>query len=121
MFAGKRFSSMTGEALALRYGPGRLSIAAHFYYRLWDCPLSLDEKRCFVGKARQHAMHLACNDHVWYAVTQDKLLFQIVVSAAGLPVPELLAVVHPRRSAAKGVPRLGDPNDVASLLRDPNS
>jgi hypothetical protein len=121
MFAGKRFSSMMREALALRFGPGRLSIAEYFYYRLWDSPLPLEEKRRFVGKALQHAMHLACNDHAWYGVTQDKLLFHMVVSSAGLPVPELLAVVHPERSVPTGVQRLHDPNAVAKLLRDPNS
>jgi hypothetical protein len=121
MFAGRRFSSMMREVLALRRGAGRLSIAEYFYYRLWDSPLPLDEKRCFVGKALQHAMHLACNDHAWYGVTQDKLLFHTVVTAAGLPVPELLAVAHPTRSVPAGVQGLRNPDAVARLLRDPNS
>ena len=116
--AGKRFSGMMREILTLRRGPGQLTMAEYFYYRLWDSPLSLDEKRQFVGKDAQHAMHLACNDHGWHGVTQDKLLFHAAALGAGLPLPKLLAVAHPTRSLP-GVPGLRGAEAAASLLRDP--
>lgn len=116
--AGKRITTIMHEVLALRRGVGRLSLAEYFYYRLWDSPLSLDEKRQFVGKDAQHAMHLACNDHGWHGVTQDKLLFHAAALGAGLPVPKLLAVAHPSRSLP-GVPGLRSAEAAASLLRDP--
>ncbi len=118
IIAGKRFTTMMREVLALRRGAGRLSMAEYFYYRLWDSGLSLDEKRQFVGKGVQTAMHLACNDHGWYGVTQDKLLFHAMALGAGLPVPELLAVVHPTRSQP-GVPSLSSAEAAVSMLRDP--
>jgi hypothetical protein len=117
LFAGKRLTTMLREIVALRRAPGRLSMAEYFYYRLWDSSLSLDEKRQFVGKDAQGAMHFACNDHDWYGATQDKLLFHLIATAAGLPVPELLAVVHPTR-ATPGFPAVQSGATLASLLRD---
>ena len=63
LFAGKRFTTMMREIMALRSGPGQLTIAEYFYYRLWDTPLSLEEKTRYVGKKALHGIHLACNDH----------------------------------------------------------
>lgn len=120
MFAGKRFTTMMTEVLALRRGAGQLTMAEYFYYRLWDSGLSLDEKRRFVGKNAQHAMHLSCNDHAWFGVTHDKLLFHSVMTDAGFPVPPLLAIVHPARSLV-GVPRLSCSDTAASVLRDGNA
>ncbi|NPD66307.1 hypothetical protein HN018_23535 (plasmid) [Lichenicola cladoniae] len=118
LFAGKRFTTMLREVIALRRGPGQLTMAEYFYYRLWDRPLSLKEKTRYVGKTALHGIHLACNDHAWYAVTQDKLLFHAAATGAGLPVPELLAVVHSSREAV-GKPALATVEATASVLRDP--
>ena len=42
-------------------------------------------------------MHLACNDRHWYQTAADKILFQTIMTGAGLPVPETLAVTQPIR------------------------
>ncbi len=118
LFAGKRFTTMMREIMVLRRGPGQLTMAEYFYYRLWDRPLSLEEKTRYVGKKALHGMHLACNDHAWYGVTQDKLLFHAAATGAGLPVPELLAVVHSSREAV-GKPALATAAATAGLLSDP--
>ena len=118
LHAGKRFTTMMREIIALRRGSGQLTMAEYFYYRLWDRPLSLEEKTRYVGKNALHGIHLACNDHAWYGVTQDKLLFHATAKGAGLPVPELLAVVHPGREAV-GKPTLATAEATASLLGDP--
>ena len=64
--AGRRATSILREVVALYRGPGRLSPAEYFLYRLWEPRLSLEEKRRFVGKQAQHQMHVACNDRHWY-------------------------------------------------------
>jgi Sugar-transfer associated ATP-grasp len=64
-------------------------------------------------------MHLACNDPGWYGVTHDKLLLHTAAIGADLPVPELLAVVHPRRTLP-GMPTLSSPEAIISFLWDHN-
>ena len=116
--SGGRLTRIFREVQAVRRGPGRLTTAEYFYYRLWDSPVSLEQKQQFVGKRTQQAMHLACNDYGWNAATEDKLLFHSVATSAGLPVPELLAVVHPTRSV-RDAPAVRTAEAAKSLLRDP--
>ena len=118
IMSGGRIGTIIREAVALRRGPGQLTMAEYCYYRMWESRLSLAEKRRFVGKRVQQAMHLACNDYGWNAATEDKLLFHGIATSAGLPVPELLAIVHPTRRI-DGVPTLANLEAVESLLRDP--
>ena len=118
MLSGHKLSRILRELVALRRGPGRLSVAEYFYYDLWRSEASRDAKRRFVGKRAQRAMHLACNDYAWNGATEDKLVFQAVAMAAGLPLPPLLAIAHPARSlGAVAAPRTEEA--LASLLRDP--
>ena len=118
IMSGGRIGTIIREAVALRRGPGQLTMAEYCYYRMWESRLSLAEKRRFVGKRVQQAMHLACNDYGWNAATEDKLLFHGIAPSAGLPVPELLAIAHPTRRAG-GVPSLASVETAESLLHDP--
>ena len=118
VLSGKNFATMIRELVALRRGPGQLTVAEYFYYRLWQSPASLVEKRRFIGKRVQAAMHLACNDYGWNAVTEDKLVFHSLALAAGLPVPQLLAIVHPTRRL-NGVLGIQGLAAAESVLRDP--
>lgn len=77
-------------------GPEKLSPQEYSDYRLWDPDLPIEEERRFVGKQAQHPMHFACNDRAWYAVVNDKLLFQQAMAGAGVPVPTLRAVIATR-------------------------
>jgi hypothetical protein len=118
--AGRRMTSILAEIISLRRARGRLTPAEYFYYRLWDPALSATEKRRFVGKQAQNAMHIACNDAGWYATAADKLLFQTVMTGAGLPVPPLLAATRPGLRA--GDTRVfGSAGEIAVFLRDPPS
>jgi len=90
---------------------------SRLYYRLWEQDVQLAEKARFVGKHAQHAMHAACNDYAWHGVTQDKLLFHAAMLGAGLPVPEVVAVVHPSR-ALPGARVLATCEQVEAFLRD---
>ncbi len=73
-------------------GPGKLSAAEYFYYKLYGSDYDDDARLRFVGKTAQARMHMACCDSRWFAVATDKLLFLSMMRGAGIPVPETLAV-----------------------------
>jgi hypothetical protein len=106
------------EAVRLMRGAGKLSAREYLYYRVWDQSLTLAERRAFVGKKAQHLMHLACNDRHWYQTAADKILFQTIMTGAGLPVPETLAVTQPLRWLPQAQ-TLSDPEQLATWLRNP--
>jgi hypothetical protein len=114
--AGRGMSSMLRDVVTLRFGPGRLTSNEYYYYRLWEAGLSDATKRSVIGKLAQHPMHLACNKLEWKAAAADKLLFHSIMTGAGLPVPDLLAVAHPTRSLPK-TPALKTRRDIAGFLR----
>jgi Sugar-transfer associated ATP-grasp len=106
------------EIIALWRGPGKLMPQEYFYYRLWDPTIPLVEKRRFVGKRAQTAMHLACNSQYWYCAAADKILFHTIMSGAAMPIPDLIAISAAGRTIP-GVPNLTDVDTLASLLRRP--
>lgn len=116
--AGRGMPAMLRDVVRLRFGAGKLTSNEYYYYRLWEPNVSDDAKAGFVGKLAQQPMHLACNKAEWKAVAADKLLFHSVMTGAGLPVPELLAIAHPTRSSTS-VPTLADADSLAGFLRDP--
>ena len=95
--AGRSASAILLEAARLMRGPGKLSGSEYFYYRLWNEDIGPEQKREFVGRKAQNLMHVACNDRHWYQTAADKILFQTIMTGAGLPVPETLAVTQPLR------------------------
>jgi hypothetical protein len=118
MTAGRRMTSILADVVSLRRGPGQLVPAEFFYYRLWEPRLTREAKRQFVGKQAQHPMHIACNNTGWYAAAADKLLFQTLMTGAGFPGPELLAVTAPGRRVPGGRV-LRDQAEIDGFLRDP--
>jgi hypothetical protein len=115
--AGRGMPGMLRDVVALRFGPGRLTSNEYYYYRLWEPGVSDDAKRRVIGKVAQHAMHLACNKPDWQAAASDKLLFHSIMTGAGLPVPELLAIAHTSRSLP-GVLSVRTQDDLMWFLRD---
>jgi hypothetical protein len=115
---GRSAVALITEAIRLMRGAGKLSPPEYMYYRLWDQSLTLAERRAFVGKKAQHLMHLACNDRHWYQTAADKILFQTIMTGAGLPVPETLAVTQPLRWLPQAQ-TLSDPEQLATWLRNP--
>lgn len=118
LLSGRRLGRIAREVLALRRGPGRLTLAEYCYYRLWDSDLPLAEKLRFVGKRVQPGLHVACNDPAWLAATEDKILFHLMMKGAGLPVPDLLAIIDHDRTVP-GTEWLGLPDVVREALLDP--
>jgi hypothetical protein len=115
---GRPAVALITEAIRLMRGAGKLSPPEYLYYRLWDQSLTLAERQAFVGKKAQHLMHLACNDRHWYQTAADKILFQTIMTGAGLPVPETLAVTQPLRWLPQAQ-TLSDPEQLATWLRNP--
>ena len=116
--AGRRMTPILREVVALRIGPGRLTPNEYFWYRLWEPQLTRGEKRRFTGKQAQQPMHIACNNTGWYATAADKLLFHTLMTGAGLPTPELLAITHPARRVSR-VQVLAGQDAIAAFLRSP--
>ena len=115
---GRRLSAILQEIVTLRRAAGKLAPSEYFYYRLWDPHLSLEEKRCFVGKQAQHRMHVACNDRHWYQTAADKILFHTIMAGAALPVPQVTAITQAGRRL-RGALTLDEPDAIAAFLRDP--
>jgi hypothetical protein len=110
--------SVLREILALWRGQGKLTPQEYFYYRLWDPSVAFEEKRRFVGKHAQNAMHLFCNSQYWYCAAADKILFHMIMSSTAMPIPDLIAISAENR-AVPGIPNLTNPSALASLLRKP--
>jgi hypothetical protein len=85
--------------LAAASGPGKLSADEFFYYGLDREHVSPAQARSYVGKKRQHRMHLACNDPGWASVSTDKLQFYTLMAGAGLPTPDTVGVASDRPHA----------------------
>lgn len=98
-------------------GPGALSLDEFLYYRLWDDLVPDDEVPRFLG-VQQSLKHHLVRDLRWDGVTFDKVTWDLILGAAGIPRPELVAV-HATAKAAKHVKRLDSPFAVAAYLRDP--
>ena len=115
--AGRRVGSILKEVIQLRSGTGKLTPNEYFYYRLWEDRLTARDKASFIGKQAQHPMHMACNDTGWYAAAADKLLFQTIMTGAGLPLPTLLATTGKARSSAEAI-ALVETAETEAFLRD---
>ena len=73
-------------------GPGKLSAAEYFYYKLYDGRHAEDDITRYVGKTKQNKMHFACNDERWFAPSSDKLFFLASMRGNDIATPETLAV-----------------------------
>jgi hypothetical protein len=102
--------------LTLQRARGKLWPTEYLYYQLWDPRLSMQQKRAFVEEHAHHRMHVACNERHWYQAAADKLLFHTIMSGAGLPTPEVLAITQPDR-ILRGARSLDGPEQIAAFLR----
>ncbi len=116
---GRRATGIAAEAAALRFGPSRLSPQEYFVYRLWDGALPLTAKRAFVGKLAQHPMHVAAGNGEWFACSDDKILFHMIMAGVRFRVPETIAITQSGRHLPD-VPTLDEAGNLARFLREPS-
>jgi len=113
---GKSFASQISEIVRLGRGVGRLSPQEYFYFRLYDDSAYTSAARSrFLGRKVQHGMIAACCDQRWWATAHDKLLYNALMQAHGLPVPRTQAVFHPSRSLP-GAAALRTPDELREFL-----
>ena len=88
----------------------------YFYYRLWDQAAGAN-KRDFVGKVAQGAMHVSAGTAEWFATSADKILFHSIMAGVGLRTPELIAATQAGRHVPR-CPIITDPITLTEMLRD---
>ncbi len=91
---GKTVMQVTRDYWRLHRGQGKMTLQEYVRYGLWDdARFSQDDKDRFVSNSLHWALTDLCSDRTWDALTEDKYLSGTFMQAAGLPVPETLAVI----------------------------
>lgn len=101
-------------------GPGKLPLNEYLYYRLWDPAIPEEELNRFLSFKLRGKHHWLCNARGWIGPTLDKVTWDLVLRAAGVPTPDLFAVYNTAKAAAH-VRVLKDYDDICAFLRDPAS
>lgn len=96
-----------------RLGPGRLTAGEYDKYSRPG--QSIHDLFRFVGVQVQAKLHAACNDRDWFAVTKNKLLFEMTMLGANLPVARTLAV-YDRKGRGAGVPVMKNRDSLKKFL-----
>jgi hypothetical protein len=115
--SGAKLGDVVRDMVKVYRGPGKLTPSEFMYYRLWDPKLSAADKLEFVGKVAQHKLHWSMTDATWTAVANDKVLFHLLCAGAGIPHPQMLAVVG-GRGLIPGVQSIADPAILEHFLKD---
>lgn len=101
-------------------GPGKLSAAEYFYYKLYDGRHSEGEITRYVGKTSQNKMHFACNDERWFAPSSDKLFFLASMRGNGVATPETLAVFDSKTGRSHPL-LISNIDDLITFLDQPKN
>src|SRR5262249_52892128 len=100
--AGKSYVSMIRDIFSLGRGFGRLSAEDYFYYRLYDDEkYDFSEKQRFLSERRHTHVANKCNDVRWWAMADDKLIANIILSRYPLPHLQAVFSARPRNCGAK--------------------
>lgn len=116
--SGKSVLSQVREISSLRFGPGILTSAEYYGYRLYDdARYSSAQKREFVTWHPSRVYEEVNNPH-WRAICEDKPIFYALLEGLGYPHPAVRALFHPGERTFGSVPTLRTPEAVADFLRD---
>ena len=96
-----------------RSGPGNLTVEEFLNFGLNKPDISGAHR--FAGHTAQNKMHQACNDASWFATTKNKLLWEMILTGAGLRVPKTIAV-YEKLGRGGGVPILQNKAALADFL-----
>jgi hypothetical protein len=114
---GKSGAAQLREMLQLAHGPGHLTPREYLYFGLYDDrQFSAADKRRFLGYELQCHILRRCTDPHWWAIGHDKIAFYALMQSYGLPVPRVVATLHPFRRLAGARP-LCTTEEVVEFLR----
>jgi hypothetical protein len=112
------FGDLVRDIVRVAFGRGKLKPEEFFFFRLFEGGRTPEQLSEFVGRRTEVRTNFACNyDRRWFAIAEDKLLYQSTLGGMGLPVPELVAVYHAHRKHA-GAAVFHHSDQVAAFLRE---
>jgi hypothetical protein len=115
---GKSRLAQRREIIALNLSNGMITADEYYYYRLYDDRIfTRREKQRFLGKAAQRRILRHCSNPIWGGIVHDKLVFQTLLQAHGVPMPRILATYH-RTRVFPDATVLRTAADVARFLRE---
>jgi hypothetical protein len=114
---GKGVPAQLGEIVRLRRDFGRLGPSEYYQFGLYDDRrFDFEAKRAFIGWKGERALHERMNNHGWWALSWDKLIFYSLLRAGGLPHPPIEAIYDPRGRFLDGVPTFRSRQTLADFL-----
>ena len=105
---------MVREYRRLARGRGKLTLREYIQYGVYDPSHNDDRRGRFVSESLHWPITRACCDMTWQATTEDKWLCACLLARAGLPAPDVLAVVDRTNRTFPGTRTIG----TAAQLRD---
>lgn len=116
---GRSPEDIAEEMRTLRRGPGKLSEAEYFRYRLFETGLDLEAKLMFAGLLSARAVWSVANfSAVWFGPMMQKTTFCTLMHAHGIKAPVVIAQTG-GAAAAVGVERLVDAAAITTFLEEP--
>ncbi|MEM9330011.1 MAG: sugar-transfer associated ATP-grasp domain-containing protein [Pseudomonadota bacterium] len=101
--------------LQARYGTGKLSSGEFLQFGFCD-PTNADRDiTTFAGKQAQQAFNKIYNDKTWYALTKNKIAFEMLMRGGGMPCPQTIAI-YDRKGRGAGAPVLKTTNALEAFL-----
>jgi hypothetical protein len=107
------------EVMLLARGPGKLTANDYFLQGAWRPGLTWAERRAFIGSKPNAALNVALNpppNQAFNHLTRDKLASERLFKAAGLPMPETVAVAS-ETDPGDGLCWLAGPDAILDFLR----
>jgi hypothetical protein len=103
------------EQLALLWS-NRVRAVDYYNLGLFDPNMPTAAKRTYIGGYQLWRLFLAFNPQEYHELTVKKLRFNAFAAEAGLPTPEILAVVTTRPAAEHGFPSLGTEKELGDWM-----
>lgn len=114
---GKGVWSQAVEIFRLRKGHGRLDPDEYYQYRLYDDQrYTWPQKQQFLGRRMEDGLIPILGEGWWLGLANDKVVAYAFFRGLGFPIPEMLAVYHPRRDCGT-TPVLRTPAALADFVR----
>lgn len=105
------------EYWKLSKGPTKISPANYCNYRLFDSEkFSPAEKSEFIAANLHWKLVSQCNDHAWFAATEDKWLSALILNDAGIKTPETVAIIDAGFRSYGATTKLTNAEDLATYL-----